>query len=53
MRNSHKILFGKPEGKILLGRPKHRCIDGRIILQWILEIGLEDVGWIHLAQDRD
>jgi hypothetical protein len=24
--------------------------DGRIMLQWILEVILENVGWIHLAK---
>jgi hypothetical protein len=25
-------------------------VDGRIILEWILGVGVD---WIHLAQDRD
>jgi hypothetical protein len=25
VRNVYKILVGKPEGKIPLGRPRHRC----------------------------
>jgi hypothetical protein len=33
MRNAHKILLGKPEGKRPLRTP--RC-SGRIILEWIL-----------------
>jgi hypothetical protein len=33
MRNAHKILVQKPEGKRQLGRP--RC-DGRIILKWFV-----------------
>jgi len=32
MRHAYKILFGKPEGKRLLGRPGCR----RQILEWIL-----------------
>jgi hypothetical protein len=28
-------------------------VDGRIILQWILEKCDEDIDWIDLAQDRD
>jgi hypothetical protein len=27
-------------------------IDGNIILKWIPKIGLEDLDWIDLAQDR-
>jgi hypothetical protein len=32
MRNVYQILIGNPEGK----RPEHPCIDGRIVLEWIL-----------------
>jgi hypothetical protein len=28
-------------------------IDGRIILEWVLEKRWQIVDWIHLAQDRD
>jgi hypothetical protein len=27
MRNAHNILVGRPEGKRLLGRPRHRWED--------------------------
>jgi hypothetical protein len=47
----YKVLVGKPEGKRPLGRPTRRWKNGiRIDLR---EIGLEDVDWIRLAQDRD
>jgi hypothetical protein len=51
MRNSYSILYGKPEGKRPLGRPRHRWEEN-------IEMDLRDVGWqvtdwIHLAQDRD
>jgi len=50
MRNAHKILVRKPEGKKLLGRSKCRWEDNiRMVLR---EIGCEDVDWIHLSQDR-
>jgi hypothetical protein len=44
---------GKPEGKRLLGRPRHRWEDGiRIHFRMICcERGVVD--WIQLAQDRD
>jgi hypothetical protein len=29
------------------------CIDGRIILKWILGKWWEGVDWMHLAQDRN
>jgi hypothetical protein len=35
MRNSYKILVGKPEGKRPLGRLGLH-VDGKIILEWIL-----------------
>jgi hypothetical protein len=33
-RNVYRVLVGKPEGKIPLGRP--RCIDGRMLSEQIL-----------------
>jgi hypothetical protein len=50
MRNANKILIGKLEGKRSLGRPKRRWED---IKMGLMEIGLEGVDWIHLAQSRD
>jgi hypothetical protein len=35
MTNAYKILVGKPEGK----RPLDLGTDGRIILEWILQVG--------------
>jgi hypothetical protein len=43
-------LAGKPEGKRRLGRSRHRWIDK--IKMDLLEIGLNVVDWIGLAQDR-
>jgi hypothetical protein len=51
MRNGYKILVEKHEGKRLLRRPRHRW-DNNLKMD-IREIGLEDVDWILLAQDRD
>jgi hypothetical protein len=45
------ILVGKPEGKRPLGRPRRRWEDG--IRMDLRDIGLGDVDWIRLAQDRD
>jgi hypothetical protein len=48
-RNPCSILVGKPEGKRLLGTPRHKWhikIDLR-------EIGWDDMNWINLAEDRD
>jgi hypothetical protein len=44
------LLVGKPEGKRPLGRPRHRWIDN--IKMDLLEVGLNVVDWIGLAQDR-
>jgi hypothetical protein len=46
-----RLLAGKPEGKRLLGRPRRRWIDN--IKLELLEIGLNVVDWIGLAQDRN
>ena len=39
-RGAYKILVGKPEGKKLLGRPKHRLENN-------IKMDLQDVGWGH------
>jgi hypothetical protein len=49
-RNVYRLLVGKPEGKRPLGRPRRRWIDNITIE--LLEIGLNVVDWIGLAQDR-
>jgi hypothetical protein len=49
-RNVYRLLVGKPEGKRPLGRPGCRGIDN--IKMDLLEIGLNVVDWIGLAQDR-
>jgi hypothetical protein len=50
-RKVYKVLVGKPEGKRPLERPRRRWEDGmRMDLR---EIGLGDVDWIRLSQDRD
>jgi hypothetical protein len=49
-RNVCKLLVGKPEGKRLLGRPRHRWIEN--IKMGLLGIGLGGVDWIGLAQAR-
>jgi hypothetical protein len=48
-RNVYRLLVGKPEGKRPLGRPICRSIDN--IMMDFLEIGLNVVDWIGLAQD--
>jgi hypothetical protein len=49
-RNLYRLLVGKPAGKRPLGRPRRRWIDN--IKMDLLEIGLGDVDWTGLAQDR-
>jgi hypothetical protein len=50
-RKVYKVLVGKPEGRRPLGRPRRRWEDG--IRMDLREIGLGDVDWIRLVQDRD
>jgi hypothetical protein len=49
-RTVYRLLVGKPKGKIPLGRPRRRWIDN--IKMDFLEIGVNVVDWIGLAQDR-
>jgi hypothetical protein len=49
-RNVYRLLVGKPEGKRPLGRPRCRWIDN--FKMDLLEIGVNVVNWIGLAQDR-
>jgi hypothetical protein len=49
-RNLYRLLVGKPEGKRSLGRPRCRWTDN--IKMDLLEIGVNVVDWISLAQDR-
>jgi hypothetical protein len=49
-RNVCGLFVGKPEGKRLLGRPKHRWINN--IKMDLLETGLVGVDWTGLAQHR-
>jgi hypothetical protein len=46
-RNSYRILVGKPEGKIPLGRPRRRWVDN--IKFDPREIGGGGMDWIDLA----
>jgi hypothetical protein len=45
------LLVGKPEGKILLGRPRCRWVNN--IKMALAERELGGMDWIGLAQDRD
>jgi hypothetical protein len=49
-RNVYRLLIGKPEGKRPLGRPRRKWMDN--IKTDLLEIGLNVVDWIGLAQER-
>jgi hypothetical protein len=48
IRNAHKILVRKPEGKGPLRRPRHRWKDNIKMHLWTIE--LEGLDWIHPAQ---
>jgi hypothetical protein len=45
------VSVGNPQGKWLLGKPRLRREDN--IKMDLREIGLDDLDWIYLAQDRD
>ena len=47
----YRVLVGKPEGNILLGRPRRRWNENIKMDRQKVECGGLD--WIHLAQDRD
>jgi hypothetical protein len=49
-RNVYRLLVGKSEGRRPLGKPRRRWRDN--IKMDLLEIGLNVVDWIGLAQDR-
>jgi hypothetical protein len=49
-RNVYILLVGKPEGKRPIGRQRRRWMDS--IKMDLLEIGLNVVDWIGVAQDR-
>jgi hypothetical protein len=51
MRNTHRILVGKPEGKRPLGRQRCRWVD--YIEMDLREVGWNAMDWTDLAQDRD
>jgi hypothetical protein len=50
-RNAFRDLFGKPKGKVPLGRPRCRWEDN--IKMYFRVIGWSSMEWIHLAEDRD
>jgi hypothetical protein len=50
-RNAYRLLVGKPEEKMRLGRQRHRWVDN--IRMDLVEVGWDDVDWIDLAQDRN
>ena len=50
-RGVHRVLVGKPEGKIPSGRPRRRCEDN--IKMDLREVGGGCGDWMELAQDRD
>ena len=50
-RGVHRVLVGKPEGKIPLGRPRRRWEDN--IKMDLQEVGESCGDWMEVAQDRD
>jgi hypothetical protein len=50
-KGAHRVLVGKPEGKRHLERPMSRRKYS--IKTYLQDVGLGDMNWIDLAQDRD
>ena len=50
-RGVYRFLVGKPEGKRILERPRHRWVNN--IRMDLMEVGCGYMDWIGLAQDRD
>jgi hypothetical protein len=50
-RIAYRLLVGKPEGKRLLGKPRHKWVD--IVQMDVGEVGWSDVDWIGLAEDTN
>jgi hypothetical protein len=50
-KNAYRLLVGKPERKILLGRSRRKWVDN--IRMDLGEVGWCDVDWIGLARDRN
>ena len=50
-RGVHRVLVGKPEAKMPLGRPRRRWEDN--IKMDLQEVGGGRADWMELAQDRD
>jgi len=46
----YRLSVGKPEGKRLLEKPRHRWEDN--IKMNLQKVGCECMDWIELAQDR-
>jgi hypothetical protein len=40
-RGAYRILVGRPEGRLQLGRPRHRGEDN-------IEMDLKELGWDHV-----
>jgi hypothetical protein len=49
-RGVYRILVGRPEGKRLLGRHRHRWEDN--IKMDLRETGIDGANWIQLVQER-
>jgi hypothetical protein len=51
MKNSYKILIGKPEGKRPRRRPRHRWEN--TVRMNLAEIKWKGVEWMNMVQERD
>jgi hypothetical protein len=49
IRDMYRVLVGKPEDKISLGRPRRRCEDN--INMGFQKVGCDGMKWIVLTQN--
>jgi hypothetical protein len=50
-KKAYRMFVGKPKGKRPLGKLRRRWLEN--IRMDLVEVGLGNVDWIGLAQDRD
>jgi hypothetical protein len=46
-RNAYRLLVGKPEGRMPLGRSRHRWVDN--VRMDLVEVGWGDVDWLRIG----
>jgi hypothetical protein len=50
LRGKYRVLVGRPDGRMPLGRPRSRWMDN---IKIDIEMGWGGMNWIGLGEDRD